>query len=64
MPQDNSSSAQPQRPTEFGKLKPACAQDISWGRPVFRAPELPSPHVAFDPLPFRSGFNGGSPRLA
>jgi hypothetical protein len=27
-------------------------RDILWGRPVFKAPELPNPRVAFDPLPF------------
>jgi len=27
-------------------------RDILWGRPVFKAPELPNPRVIFDPLPF------------
>ena len=27
-------------------------RDILWGQPVFKAPELPSPRVIFDPLPF------------
>jgi hypothetical protein len=41
-------------PTQFGKVKPASAQDIVWGRPVFRAPELPA--LAFAPLPLREQF--------
>jgi len=27
-------------------------RDILWGRPVFKAPELPNPRIIFDPLPF------------
>lgn len=27
-------------------------RDILWGQPVFKAPVLPNPRVAFDPLPF------------
>ena len=27
-------------------------RDILWGQPVFKAPMLPNPRVAFDPLPF------------
>jgi len=27
-------------------------QDLIWGRPVFKAPKLPNPRAAFEPLPF------------
>ena len=27
-------------------------RDILWGQPVFKAPVLPNPRIAFDPLPF------------
>ena len=27
-------------------------RDVLWGRPLFKAPALPNPRVAFDPLPF------------
>ncbi|HEY4299857.1 MAG TPA: hypothetical protein VGM73_03210 [Candidatus Didemnitutus sp.] len=26
--------------------------DVLWGRPLFKAPSLPNPRIAFDPLPF------------
>lgn len=32
-------------------IKQAWMQDIIWGRPVFRAPELPTPRRIFEPLP-------------
>ena len=35
------------------RKKPTFTYDAAWGRPVFRAPELASPQVSFDPLPFR-----------
>ena len=28
-------------------------EEIIWGRPVFRPPELVNPRVVLDPLPFR-----------
>lgn len=27
-------------------------RDVLWGRPLFKAPNLQNPRVAFDPLPF------------
>ena len=27
-------------------------RDVLWGRPLFKAPTLTNPRVAFDPLPF------------
>lgn len=33
-------------------IRPGLARDILWGRPVFKAPALPNPRVALDPLPF------------
>lgn len=32
--------------------KPALMRDVLWGRPMFKAPSLPNPRVALDPLPF------------
>ena len=32
--------------------KQALTRDVLWGRPVFKAPQLPNPRTAFDPLPF------------
>ena len=54
MPQSVSSSAATLLPAEAGKDRRSCAQDILWGRPIFRAPDLPSPRVIFEPLPFRT----------
>lgn len=31
---------------------PAPTRDILWNRPLFKAPALMNPRVAFDPLPF------------
>lgn len=31
---------------------PAMMRDVLWGRPMFKAPSLPNPRIAFDPLPF------------
>jgi hypothetical protein len=36
----------------LGAAKPALMRDVLWGRPLFKAPSLPNPRVAFDPLPF------------
>lgn len=33
-------------------VKTAWTQDLIWGRPVFKAPNLPNPRAVFDPLPF------------
>jgi hypothetical protein len=63
MLRDNSSSARALVPAQFGKVKPNCAQDVVWGRPVFRAPELPAPRLSFEPLPLPAQFFGG-PRSA
>jgi hypothetical protein len=63
MLQDNSSSARTFAPDQFGKVKASCAQDVVWGRPVFRAPELSAPQLTFAPLPLPSQFFGG-PRSA
>jgi hypothetical protein len=48
----------PQRPgyrtteTSANSLKQAPLRDVLWGRPLFKAPHLQNPRVAFDPLPF------------
>ncbi len=52
MHQDLNSLVRLPFPGTSGKKK-TFAYDTVWGRPVFRAPELLSPHVIFDPLPFR-----------
>lgn len=36
----------------FAPVRQAIIRDILWNRPVFKAPVLPSPRVAVDPLPF------------
>jgi hypothetical protein len=35
-----------------GTIRPAILRDILWNQPVFKAPVLPSPRVAPEPLPF------------
>jgi hypothetical protein len=56
---DASHSAQSLPPTKFGKVKPSGVQDVVWGRPVFRAPDLSPPQLAFLPLPLRGQFWSG-----
>lgn len=29
-------------------------EEIAWGRPIFRPPELLNPRVSLEPLPFRT----------
>ena len=36
----------------FVPVRPAIMRDILWNQPVFKAPVLPNPRVALDPLPF------------
>jgi len=36
----------------LGTVRQALIRDILWNQPVFKAPALPNPRVAFDPLPF------------
>lgn len=36
----------------FAAVRQNLNRDILWGQPVFKAPVLPNPRVAFDPLPF------------
>jgi hypothetical protein len=64
MPHPAFSSAHQTSTAPAAKAQPGLLQDIGWGRPVFRAPALPSPRVVFDPLPFRSHFSGGQQRMA
>lgn len=33
-------------------MRQRLTRDILWNQPVFKAPVLPSPRVALDPLPF------------
>lgn len=39
-------------PASLAPVKPALGRDVLWGRPIFKAPQLPHPRAAFDPLPF------------
>ena len=36
----------------FAAVRQNINRDILWGQPVFKAPALPNPRVAFDSLPF------------
>ena len=36
----------------FAPVRQAIIRDILWNQPVFKAPALPSPRIALDPLPF------------
>jgi len=36
----------------LGSVRQATIRDILWNRPVFKAPLLPNPRIAFEPLPF------------
>lgn len=38
--------------TAFVPVRQAIVRDILWNQPVFKAPALPNPRIAFDPLPF------------
>ncbi len=38
--------------SSFVPVRQAIIRDILWNQPVFKAPVLPNPRVAFDPLPF------------
>ncbi len=38
--------------TAFAPVRSAIIRDILWNRPVFKAPALTNPRIAFDPLPF------------
>lgn len=46
----------PKRPAPsaglLASVRQTLTRDISWGRPVFKAPALPNPRAMFDPLPF------------
>lgn len=45
-----------ERPAESGRApapqRKGLLRDLAWDRPIFRAPALPNPRVALDPLPF------------
>jgi hypothetical protein len=60
MPQSPFQSDSPPPAADAGRDGRGCARDILWGRPIFRAPELPSPRVVFDPLPFRTQSPAGA----
>ena len=40
------------QPSPLVPMRPAMMRDVLWGRPLFKAPTLPNPRIAFDPLPF------------
>jgi hypothetical protein len=37
----------------LGSVRQAIIRDILWNQPVFKAPLLPNPRLAFDPCPSR-----------
>ena len=39
-------------PAKIGSVRQPDLRDILWDRPLFKAPALPNPRVARDPLPF------------
>jgi hypothetical protein len=36
----------------FATVRQSLNRDILWNQPVFKAPTLANPRIAFDPLPF------------
>lgn len=36
----------------LASVRQASTRDILWNRPLFKAPALSNPRIAFDPLPF------------
>lgn len=50
MTQDSTYPARRDSSADFGKVKRE-VRDPVWDRPVFRAPLLPSPRIAFELLP-------------
>ncbi len=39
-------------PAATGSARPGLMRDILWNQPVFKAPVLPIPRIALEPLPF------------
>ena len=48
----------------LGSVRQKTTRDVLWGRPLFKAPRLPSPRVAVDPLPFAAARVTRRPRGA
>jgi len=38
----------------LGSVRQAIIRDILWNQPVFKAPVLPIPNIALEPLPLRA----------
>lgn len=38
----------------LASMRATIQRDILWNQPIFRAPRLPSPRLALEPLPFRA----------
>jgi hypothetical protein len=36
----------------LASVRQSSPRDILWNKPLFKAPALPNPHIALDPLPF------------
>lgn len=36
----------------LASVRQSSSRDILWNRPLFKAPALSNPRIAFDPLPF------------
>ena len=41
-----------QPPAHHAAAKPALSRDVLWGRPLFKAPALPSPRIVDSMQPF------------
>jgi hypothetical protein len=38
----------------LGSVRPKLLRDVLWGRPLFKAPTLPVPHLPAEPMPFNA----------
>ena len=48
----------------LASVRQASTRDILWNKPLFKAPALPNPRIAFDPLPFTAARVTSSRRSA
>ncbi len=45
-------TSRPEALSSSSTIRTTRMRDLTWGRPVFKAPHLPSPRTIFDPQPF------------
>jgi len=48
----------------LASVRQSSTRDILWNKPLFKAPALPNPRIAFDPLPFTAARITSSRRSA